>query len=164
MHLHTSDHFPGTFPRIQSVLLYARVQLDRARLNTPTGTIVMRLARAGKAASCPPERRDVVQELVSKMGRRRAIIFLGVLGGSISVLFLASGLLPTEPFSAQTTSPEGKIAYVKDGDIWVMDADGTNETNLTNTPETNERDPAWSSDGTRIAFTSDQDEIGGFTD
>jgi Tol biopolymer transport system component len=112
-------------------------------------------------------------ELVCKMGTRRAIIFLGV---SIAVLFLASGLLPTEP-SAQTTSPEGKIVFVRPGtepsencfgdpcaDIWVMDADSTNQTNLTNTPDTNEAQPAWSSDGTRIAFTSDRDEVGGFSD
>jgi Tol biopolymer transport system component len=45
-----------------------------------------------------------------------------------------------------------------------MDADGTNQTNLTNTPDTNEGQPAWSSDGTRIAFTSDGDEVGGFSD
>jgi hypothetical protein len=54
-----------------------------------------------------------MQELVCNIGTRRAIIVLGV---SIAVLFLASGLLPTEP-SAQTTSPEGKIVYVKLGDI-----------------------------------------------
>jgi Tol biopolymer transport system component len=114
-----------------------------------------------------------MQELVCNIGTRRAIIFLGV---SMSVLFLASGLLSTEP-SAQTTSPEGKIVFVRLGtessehcfgqpctDIWVMDADGTNQTNLTNTPDTNEGQPAWSSDGTRIAFTSDQDEVGGFSD
>src|SRR5215218_11268161 len=109
-----------------------------------------------------------MQELVrEKMGMRRAIILLGV---SMALLFLASALLPTEP-SAQTTSPEGKIVFVKQGpepgdltDIWVMDADGTNQTNLTNTPDTNEGQPAWSSDGTRIAFTSDQDEVGDFTD
>jgi Tol biopolymer transport system component len=95
---------------------------------------------------------------------------------SIALLFVASVLLPTQP-SAQTTSPEGKIVFVRPGtepsehcfgqpctDIWVMDADGTNQTNLTNTPDSNEGQPAWSSDGTRIAFTSDQDEVGGFSD
>jgi Tol biopolymer transport system component len=114
-----------------------------------------------------------VQEAVRKIGTRRTIIFLGV---SIALLFLASVLLPTRP-SAQTTSPEGKIVFVRPGtepsdhcfgqpcaDIWVMDADGSNQTNLTNTPDSNEGQPAWSSDGTRIAFSSDQDEIGGFTD
>jgi dipeptidyl aminopeptidase/acylaminoacyl peptidase len=94
----------------------------------------------------------------------------------MAVLFLASGLLPAEP-SAQTTSPDGKVVFVRPGtessencfgqpcaDIWVMDADATNQTNLTKTPDTNEGQPAWSSDGTRIAFSSDQDEVGGFSD
>src|SRR5918998_1095502 len=122
----------------------------------------MRLARAGKAASCPPERRDLLQEVVvRKMGARRAIILLAA---SMALLFLASGLLPTEP-SAQTTSPEGKIVFVRQGtepsnkcdgqpcaDLWVMDAEGTNQTNLTNTPDDLEYQPSWAPSGAQITF------------
>lgn len=60
---------------------------------------------------------------------------------------------------AQTTGPNGKIVYVVNmgfpdytTDIWVMDADGSNQTNLTNTPAVSEYDPRWSPDGTRIAY------------
>src|SRR5215203_6591911 len=104
-----------------------------------------------------------MQELVrEKMGMRRAIILLGV---SMALLFLASALLPTEP-SAQTTSTEGKIVYVKQGtepsdncdlqsgcdDLWVMDADGTNKTNLTDTPNRSDYQPSWAPSGAQLTF------------
>jgi Tol biopolymer transport system component len=127
----------------------------------------MRLARAGNAAWCPPERSDIVHQAVRKLGTRRAIILLGM---SIALLFLASGLLPTKP-SAQTTSPEGKIVFVRQGaepsehcfgqpctDIWVMDADGSNQTNLTKTPDTPDADnfheyqPSWAPSGAQLTF------------
>ena len=41
-----------------------------------------------------------------------------------------------------------------DYDVWVMDADGTDEVNLTDSPDSNEGYPTWSPDGEWIAFES----------
>ena len=59
-------------------------------------------------------------------------------------------------------SPDGKrIAYtwfdLTTSDVWVMNADGTGRTNLTNSPQIDEGFPAWSPDGQRIAFTTLRD-------
>ncbi len=56
-------------------------------------------------------------------------------------------------------SPDGtRIAFVSNREesfeIYVIDADGTNERRLTTTPA-NEGDPAWSADGSQIAYHSD---------
>jgi Tol biopolymer transport system component len=53
-------------------------------------------------------------------------------------------------------SPDGtQITYIRDGDVWVMDADGSNQTRLTDTPM-EESEPVWSPHGSTIAYLRDQ--------
>src|SRR4051812_22460466 len=56
--------------------------------------------------------------------------------------------------SAQATVPgaNGIIAYVRDGAIWSMNADGTHKTKLTTA--SGFQDPVWSPDGSKIAFST----------
>ncbi|HEX2032067.1 MAG TPA: phosphodiester glycosidase family protein [Actinomycetota bacterium] len=54
------------------------------------------------------------------------------------------------------SDPVGRVAFAAaragGSDILVLDEDGSNEENLTGTPDAQEFDPAWSPEGTRIAF------------
>ena len=64
-------------------------------------------------------------------------------------------------------SPDGsRIAFFRDfdpiegqvdNDLFTMNADGTNERKLTNSPTVQDQEPNWSANGRTIAFVSDRD-------
>src|SRR6266542_533118 len=81
----------------------------------------------------------------------------------VSVAVLVAALAASaRPALAAFPGANGKIVFTSDRDgndeIYVMNADGTAQTNLTNNPATDAR-PVWSPDGSRIAFASTR---GGF--
>lgn len=75
----------------------------------------------------------------------------------------SASLLPRAVIST-TAAVNGKIAFVRtdtQNDIWVMNPDGTGQTNITNTAGAEEGSPSWSPDGTRIAFSGTGDDVNG---
>ena len=91
-------------------------------------------------------------------GRGRGLLF-----ASFAFLSFASFAFLPSAVLAQDLQIAGKIAFRSDrdgnGEIYVMNADGTNQTRLTNN-SAEDIWPSWSPDGTKIAFMSDRDGNG----
>ena len=80
---------------------------------------------------------------------------------AILLLFILSGVqlnAQTEPYTLPSWSPDGtQISYWHEGDLWVVNADGTDERNLTAEVDTVTSPGAWSPGGNRLAYRSGSD-------
>jgi Tol biopolymer transport system component len=83
-----------------------------------------------------------------------------LVGGIAMVGLVAPGPVPAAAttVTAAAVGANGEIAFASltggdSYDIFVMNADGTEATNVTNTPDVSESDPNWSPDGLHIAYT-----------
>lgn len=93
------------------------------------------------------------------MNRPRTLSSLTSIAAMLGLVFLA---LPWTAAPAHATFPgtNGKIAFATNrngnSEIFTMNADGTNQTNLTNSTTAGDDAPQWSPDATKIAFHSNR--------
>ncbi len=86
------------------------------------------------------------------------VVYLLYTGISQTVVEQAVSALPYAdtklflPLIVKPAGPEYKIVYESEGDLYMMNMQGTNKVNITNTPAITETQPVWSPDGAQIAY------------
>ena len=88
--------------------------------------------------------------LASIMALTLALVLAAAGAVAVGASILQADLPP--PFGP---ARNGLIAFESGGDIWVVDPDGTDRRQLTSAPGL-EHSPAWSADGTRLAYWSQE--------
>lgn len=93
--------------------------------------------------------RDRIVAYTAEGAGARQVFTLSLRGGYPTQLTASE-----KPISDPQWSPDGRrLAYVRDDEIWVMEADGSRVTRVAGKPGGG-RQPRWSPDGHRLAFVS----------
>lgn len=118
-----------------------------------------------------PKRNLDVSFLVREGRRRQRTRYLAYAALSVAVVTSAAVIVPallqntpdgppippTQPDGVDgSESPTGRIVFVRDSQIWVMNADGTAIEQLT-TAQPGNNEPAWDRTGTQVVFVSHRD-------
>src|SRR6185369_2032770 len=137
--------------------------VDRRTATTPWGRALMPTApitpspnltiEAIVAVEAPREfrlhPRDRLVAFTAETAGARQLFTLALRGGYPSQLTASE-----KPVSDPQWSPDGRrLAFVRDDEIWVIEADGSRLTRVVGKPGAG-REPRWSPDGHRLAFLS----------
>ncbi|MFB9687421.1 VWA domain-containing protein [Amycolatopsis plumensis] len=140
----------------------ARIAFTTTRFH-PAGDVVLVAENGGAVTRAVPDPGDSAEPAWSRDGTRLAFTTRAqdpagdvkqIEDGKVSVLSALSGTGETEP----TFRPDGRAVFteLRDGgtaDVWSADAAGGDRRDLTQRPDADEYDPAFSADGAQLAYT-----------